>query len=90
MTQERNTHNNHPDDSAKQRDPGGSTPLAKQSDTTTTDDQRTDRSAGEAGQPSDMSYYRIQPRSGALMMLGTIGLPVAVILAVLVLVIAVF
>lgn len=43
------------------------------------DDARTDTSPGEGGLPSDMRYYRIGPRSGALHLAAIIGLPVAVI-----------
>ncbi|MCG6112155.1 MAG: hypothetical protein MEQ74_08225 [Paracoccus sp.] len=54
------------------------------------DRDRTDESAGEGGLSSDMDYYRIRPSSGLLMMLATIGLPVAVIMLVIVVVIVVF
>lgn len=75
----------------QEHDPAGSTPLAGQSDpASATDGHRTHVSAGEGGQPSDMDPYRIRPKNGAMMMLGTIGLPVAIILLVLVVVLVVF
>lgn len=43
------------------------------------DDARIDESSGEGGLPSDMRYYRIGPRSGALHLAAIIGLPVAVV-----------
>ncbi|WP_304615568.1 hypothetical protein [Paracoccus sp. (in: a-proteobacteria)] len=45
-------------------------------------DPRTDESPGEGGMPSDMRYYRIGPKSGALHLVGIIGLPVAVIVLI--------
>lgn len=48
------------------------------------DDPRTDESPGEGGLPSDMRYYRIGPRSGALHLAAIIGLPVAVILLIVI------
>lgn len=47
-------------------------------------------SAGEGGLPSDMRYYRIRPASGALMMLATIGLPIAAVLLVIAVAVLVF
>ena len=44
----------------------------------------TDESAAESGQPADMAYYRIPGKSGAMMLLGTIAIPLAVIVGIVV------
>ncbi|TJZ90901.1 hypothetical protein FA743_13410 [Paracoccus gahaiensis] len=73
------------------RDPAGSTPLPGQSDAASAaGDTRTDASAGEGGATSDMSFTRIQPKTGAMMMLGTIGLPLAIILLLVIVVLIAF
>ena len=41
-----------------------------------------DESAAESGQPADMAYYRVPARSGAMMLLGTIAIPLAVIVGI--------
>lgn len=74
-----------------QRDPAGSTPLPGQSDAASAaGDTRTDASAGEDGITSDLTYARIQPKTGVMMMLGTIGLPLAIILLLVIVVLVVF
>ncbi|CAM3289597.1 hypothetical protein PANO111632_12470 [Paracoccus nototheniae] len=76
---------------SEQRDPSGSKPLPGSVDeASVADDNRIDQSAGEGGRPADMSYYRVQPKAGALMLLGTIGLPVAIILLVVIVAVVVF
>lgn len=76
---------------SEQRDPAGSTPLPGQSDAASAaGDTRTDESAGEGGSTSDMRSTRIQPKTGAMMMLSTIGLPLAIILLLVIVVLIVF
>ena len=54
-----------------------------QTDGTAPPSARIDESAAESGQPADMAYYRVPARSGAMMLLGTIAIPLAVIAVVL-------
>lgn len=44
----------------------------------------TDESAGEGGLPADMDYYRVSARSGAMMVLATVAIPLAVIVGIVV------
>jgi hypothetical protein len=44
----------------------------------------TDESPGEDGKPTDMDYYRVGEKSGAMMLLGTIAIPLAVIVGIVV------
>ncbi|WP_265500898.1 hypothetical protein [Paracoccus beibuensis] len=41
-----------------------------------------DRSAGETGAPSDMDYYRTTQKTGARLALGTIAIPVVLVIVV--------
>ncbi len=53
-----------------------------QTDGTAPPSARIDESAAESGQPADMAYYRVPARSGAMMLLGTIAIPLAVIVGI--------
>ena len=53
-----------------------------QTDGTAPPSARIDESAAESGQPADMAYYRFPARSGAMMLLGTIAIPLAVIVGI--------
>ena len=55
---------------------------ADQSDGPVPHPTTTDESAAETGQPADMAYYRVPARSGAMMLLGTIAIPLAVIVGI--------
>ena len=53
-----------------------------QTDGTAPPSARIDESAAESGQPADMAYYRVPAKSGAMMLLGTIAIPLAVIVGI--------
>ena len=53
-----------------------------QTDGTAPPSARIDESAAESGQPADRAYYRGPARSGAMMLLGTIAIPLAVIVGI--------
>lgn len=57
-------------------------PSGAQTDGTAPPSARIDESAAESGQPADMAYYRVPARSGAMMLLGTIAIPLAVIVGI--------
>lgn len=57
---------------------------ARSPDAQRTDAPETDISAAEDGRPSDMAYYRVPDKSGAKMFLGTIAIPLAVIVLIVV------
>lgn len=43
-----------------------------------------DQSAGETGAPSDMGYYRTTQKTGARLALGTLAVPIALVLLVII------
>lgn len=53
-----------------------------QTDCTAPPSARIDESAAESGQFADMAYYRVPARSGAMTLLGTIAIPLAVIVGI--------
>jgi len=46
------------------------------------DAPKIDESAAEDGKPADMDYYRVPAKSGAMMMLGTVAMPLLVIVLI--------